>query len=173
MDLFVEQLIVRKNTPKERTLRIVFTIILGLCAGFSLLGALFWLLGLYSPLFFPIAIAICYFAYVINGKFNMEYEYALTNGDFDVDMIHNKSKRERIVSFECKNIESIQVFDPKGNYGGRELTIAANMDSDRLILIEVTSKQGKKTNLVIEPDDRMYPAIKKCVPRHLIMQLPE
>lgn len=173
MDLFVEQLIVRKNTSKERTLRIVFTIILGLCAGFSLLGALLWLLGPLSPLFFPIAIVICYVAYIINGKFNMEYEYALTNGDFDVDIIHNKSKRERIASFECKNIESIQVFDPDANYGGKEVTIAANMDAERLILIEVISKQGKKINIVIEPDDRMYPAFKRCVPRHLTMQLPE
>ena len=173
MDLFVEQLFVRENTSKEKAMRIAFIIILGLCAGFSLLGALTWMFGIYSPLFIPITAVICYLAFVINGKFNMEYEYALTNGDFDVDIIHNKSKRERIASFECKNIESISIFDNNADYGGKEITIAANLSSERLILIEVMTKKGGKINIVIEPDDRMYQAIKKCTPRHLTLNLPE
>ena len=173
MDLFVEQLFVRKNTPKEKALRAVFIIILGLCAGFSLLGALTWIFGIYSPLFFPLTAVICYLAFVVNGKFNMEFEYALTNGDFDVDIIHNKSKRERIASFECKNIESISIFDNNADHNGKEITIAANLDSERLVLIEVVNKKGTKINLVIEPDDRMYQAIKRCTPRHLTLNLPE
>ena len=173
MDLFVEQLFVRENTSKEKTMRTIFVIVLGLCAGFSLLGAFTLMLGIYSPLLFPLTVGICYLAFVINGKFNMEFEYALTNGDFDVDIIHNKSKRERIASFECKNIESISIFDNNADYGGKEITIAANLSSERLILIEVMTKKGGKMNIVIEPDDRMYQAIKRCTPRHLTLNLPE
>ncbi len=173
MDLFVEQLFIRKNTGKENFFRGLFICILGLCAGMSLFAAIIGIFGIFSPLFIPVAVAICYVAYIVNGKFNMEFEYALTNGDFDIDVIHNRSKRERIVAFECKNIESISIYNPDVDYGGKEITVAANLDGERLLLVEVPSKKGKKVNVVIEPNDKMYSALKKCTPRHLTMHLPE
>lgn len=173
MDLFVEQLVVRKNTTKETIFRAIAMIVFGLTAGSALLVAVFGIFGIYSFFGIPVAALICYAAYYFNGKLNLEFEYSLTNGDFDVDLIINRKKRERITAFECRNIEKISVFDPNAHHGDKDLLIAANMDAPRLLLIDVVTKKGGRVNLVIEPDDRVYAALKRCVPRHLTAQLPE
>ena len=58
-----------------------------------------YLLMLFIPQFAMfLIIAVLLGIYTIS-KFNIEYEYALTNGDLDIDMIISQKKRKRLL---CK-----------------------------------------------------------------------
>jgi hypothetical protein len=41
---------------------------------------------------------------------NVEYEYIVTNGEMDVDMIQSKTNRKRLISFKCSEIERIEPY---------------------------------------------------------------
>ena len=173
MDLFVEQLVVRKNRPVETVFRILMLLIFGVAAGFCILVVLFQWFGLFSFLGIAAAAGIIYGAWYLNGRLNLEYEYCLTNGDFDVDVITNRSSRKRITAFECKNVESVSRYRKDAPYEGRTVVFTANDDADVLIAIDVMSKKNGRIVLVIEPNDELYEMFRRCLPRSLAMTLPE
>ena len=59
-------------------------------------------------LFTPGLIFLIY--YIITLR-NIEYEYAVTNGDLDIDIIINQSKRKRLFSASCKEFEAVARVD--------------------------------------------------------------
>ena len=173
MDLFVEQMVVRKNRPVETLFRIAMLIIFGLGAGFCLLVVLFQWFGLFSFLGVLAAAGILYGAWYLNGRLNLEFEYIITNGDFDVDVITNRSSRKRVTAFECRNVESVTRYRKEAPYEGRTVIFAANADAPLLMAIDVMSRKNGRIVLVIEPDDRLYEVFRRCLPRSLAAQLPE
>lgn len=167
MDIFVEQLFLKRNSVIETIVRIMGVIILGLLAGVSLIATLFNLLGLFSSLGILAAAGSGFAAWYFNGMFYNEFEYILTNGEFDIDKICNKNKRKRLVSFECKNIERIYRFDSNCSLDSNSV-FAANIDAENLYCIEVAVKGGGKTTIVIEPNEKMIQGMKKCISRQVL-----
>ncbi len=53
-----------------------------------------------------------YGAYRLSGNMNKEFEYIVTDDIIDVDVIVNKSKRKRLISF---NLESVKVLSEINN----------------------------------------------------------
>ncbi|MBP5617654.1 MAG: hypothetical protein J6X61_00705 [Clostridia bacterium] len=173
MDLFVEQLVARKNRTVETVFRILMLLIFGVAAGFCILIVVFQMLGLFSFLAIIAAAGIIYGAWYLNGRLNLEFEYCITNGDFDVDVITNKSSRKRVTAFECKNVESVSRYRKDAPYEGRSVIFAANEDAPLLMAIDVLSKKNGRIVLVIEPNDDLYNVFKRCLPRSVAMTLPE
>ena len=67
---------------------------------------------LLMPIGFGSAVALIiagafYGAYRLSGNMNKEFEYIVTEDIIDVDVIVNKSKRKRLISF---NLESVKVL---------------------------------------------------------------
>lgn len=58
------------------------------------------------------AIAALIGGYIFMGKINMEYEYAYTSGQIDIDVIYNKTKRKRLASYDS---EQLLCLAPKGS----------------------------------------------------------
>jgi len=103
MDIFMEKIVKRRKNIKDQLLTagVIFgTLVLMLIAlniqalaamGFNML----------------IVVGLGYAAYLIITSRNIEYEYAVTNGDLDIDKIISQRKRKRIFSANCKSFEIV------------------------------------------------------------------
>lgn len=172
MDLFVEQLVSRRNRTIETVFRVLMLIVFGFAAGFSILIVLFQWFGLFSFLGVIAAAGIIYGAWYLNGRLNLEFEYCITNGDFDVDVITNRSSRKRVTAFECKNVEWVGRYRKDAPYEGRTVVLAANDDAPVLMAIDVMSRKNGRIVLVIEPNDELYDVFRRCLPRTVAQALP-
>ena len=97
MDVFIEKLVKRQKTIVD-----ILLIIL-IIAGTLLLS---YLIMMFIPQFAMILIiGLFYLAYVLISKLNIEYEYALTNGELDIDMIINPPLTPAKVN--CKDFDVV------------------------------------------------------------------
>ena len=168
-DVFVEQLVTRFMKKSEFALKMVLFAMCGLFSGVILL------IGLANPkllgLFVLLIAGVIYLAYYLGGKFNIEFEYCLTNGLFDVDTIVNMKNRKRIASFECKTVEEFGKFDANHNYNCNKKIMAANEGADNLYYFVYTSKENGKVLIVIEPNEKMIGGLKRCLPRQMTLKV--
>ena len=103
MDVFIEKLVKRQKTIVD-----ILLIIL-IIAGTLLLS---YLIMMFIPQFAMILIiGLFYLAYVLISKLNIEYEYALTNGELDIDMIINQKQRKRLLSVNCRDFDVVAKVD--------------------------------------------------------------
>ena len=165
MDTFFEQIVAIKKNGKS------IAAITGL-----------WFLALILTailLLFPIPIVsnfslflICgifFGAYKLSTRFNIEYEYIITNGTMDVDKIINKSSRKRILSFDLANTSRLEKFNVGmlNSLNQKDIILACNPDDSNAYLL-VAGKEGNKTyTLIFSPEERLKGAIVKFVPKYI------
>jgi len=163
MDTFIEKIIVRKKTTKD------YLIIAGVLLGGLVLFFALQLVTFLRPFFIIVAAAIVYFIYqVVIGR-NIEYEYIVTNGDLDIDMIIAQRRRKRIFSANCKDFDIVAKL--KGGYNDRRVSdvskkieAVSSIDSDDVYFATLMYK-GERTAVLFEPDDRMLKSFKTFIPR--------
>ncbi len=171
MDVFIECLVKRKNTGKTITLKllivlgvIVFSLIMFLfCAAFASVSFVFLLL---------IAGSV-YGAWWIFGRFNLEYEYIITNGEMDIDKIMGKQNRKRLITI---NFRDIEIMAPMGGEHKREFenqsipkTIDASVLKDapgNYFIVTRNQKQGL-VRLIFTPDERVIKSAQAVAPRKI------
>jgi len=96
-DVFKEQLVAKKRTIKDYIL-----VILIMLVAIVLLLFVIPMLGTFSLL----AVALILFGtYWLIQRFDIEYEYILTNDELDVDKIIGKSKRKKLLTVSVKEFE--------------------------------------------------------------------
>ena len=164
MDTFFEQIIAVKKNGKA--LAAIIGIWLAAFIVCFLLIMFMPFLGTFSLL---LAAGALFGAYKLCTRFNLEYEYIVTNGTMDIDKIINKSSRKRILSFELATVSRIEKFNPAQLSGvnAKELFITCNQDDPGAYLM-VSATEGKGTSyLVFAPDERVRSAIVKFVPKFI------
>ncbi len=105
--------------------------------------------------------------YLIRGR-NLEYEYAVTNGDLDIDMIIAKRKRKRLFSANCKDFEilarvSHEKFNEAKNIANKIIAVSSK-DSQDIYFLTMHYKEAR-TLVLFEPDERMLKAFKTYIPK--------
>ena len=164
MDTFFEQIIAVKKNGKA-----VAAIIGIWLAAFLVCFILIMLMSILGTFSLLLAAGALFGAYKLSVRFNVEYEYIVTNGTMDIDKIINKSSRKRILSFELATVSRIEKFNPAQLSGvnAKELFITCNQDDPRAYLM-VSATEGKGTSyLVFAPDERVRSAIVKFVPKFI------
>ena len=165
MDTFFEQIItIRKKASAVLAVLGIWILALIICAALLLYPLLGMLTGI-------LVLGILYGAYKLSAKFNIEYEYIITNGTFDVDKIINRSSRKRMLSIELGTVSRIEKYNPGliNNVSKENLIFACN-DTDEAYLL-VAEKEGKgATYLVFAPDERLRGAIVKFIPKFIAYQ---
>lgn len=167
MDNYSEHLIkIRKNSKTMGTLALVWAM---------LLGVAFVSYFLPIPLLFNfiITIAAVWGGVYLTKLLNIEYEYIVTNGDFDVDIITSKSNRKRIISFSCKDIERIEPYVKgcatfeKGEYDKKN--VYCNAADEEVYCVVFKHKSIGKVCLVMQLPEKiresMLPYLNKLVAR--------
>lgn len=161
-DVFTEQLVVIEKTGKTVALKIaLFSVALLFAVGMVIIGIL------HFSVILPVLLAACggfFAAYYLCTQLNVEFEYIFTNGDIDIDRICNKSRRTRMASFDCKNIEDIEKYDPARHVPdkkqGKNVYFGCTPDENSLALRVRHPSKGYYT-LVFSPDDNFRESMKK------------
>lgn len=169
--VFIEKLVAKRKDAKDlmATLGItvagvvIMFIIPGLSRYVPFIGSL-W------PL---IAAGVVYGIYRFINSRNIEYEYIVTDGDLDIDMIIAQRKRKRIFSANCKDFDVVARFKGRqsqdsqlGNVSKR-IEAVSSMDSNEVYYVTLSYK-GERTAVFFEPDDRILKAFKTFIPRKIV-----
>jgi hypothetical protein len=168
-DTYIERIIKRKADSRQRLARLA--IVLG---GFVLVMASVVLGNMIGFQLFPIIFALsCFFGYRFMKQQSWEFEYAVTNGEIDVDRIYGQSARKRVVTVDCKNIDVFLPMVPEnaGEYQSKTIKVtidaASASDAEGRWFAIFQGKDGQRTMLVFEPDERMLNVINAALPRRL------
>jgi hypothetical protein len=161
MDSFIEKLVTRKKQPIDyiQTAAVILLAFIILSAGFFV-----ELPSIVSQFIIFIWAAVIYGVYLFIKSKSIEYEYAVTNGDMDIDRIIAKKKRKRIFSGNCRNYEIIaRVHSDKynGSYAAieKKITAVSSMDSEDVYFL-VTQFDSARTIVYFEPSEKMMKAFR-------------
>lgn len=164
MDTFFEQITAVKKSGKDiAAITGIWLLAFIIC---FLLVLFMGYLGFFS--FLLIAGAL-YGAFKLSCRFNVEYEYIVTNGTMDIDKIINKSSRKRVLSFELATVSRLEKFNQGllSSVNSKEIVTACNLNDPEAYLM-VSSTEGKGTSyLIFAPDERVRGAIVKFVPKFI------
>jgi len=165
MDIFIEKIVQKRKDAKD------YLIIAGVIIAtlFLLLLVLNYIPGM--SLFFIVALG--YIAYLIITTRNIEYEYAVTNGDLDIDKIIAQRKRKRIFSANCKNFEIVakvksQHFSNHYKNLKNQIDCTSSMNSDNVYFI-VLNYNNEQTVVYFEPSEKMLNSFKTYIPRKVFI----
>jgi len=163
LDAFIEKIVHKKKTPKDRALS--FLIIFGT---FILAFVILFMLTEYIAQFaFLLCVGVIYLGFRLHSRSNLEFEYLVTNGSLDVDKIISQRKRVRIFSGDCRDFEAVgrvksRNYGPHVTNGAEQIFAGTSMDSESLYFVTVPYK-GKKTVLFFEPDQRMLDNFRRFI----------
>jgi len=169
-DVFKEQLVKKAVTGKNTALRF----------GFVALAVIIFFFCLAIPVVQQFAVfvaaALIFGVYLLISRQNVEYEYIFTNGELDIDVIYNKSKRKRLFSSTIKDVEIMAHVQDTAHT--RELSNAAETKDYSSGVVGpntyafVMPYKGKRTKFIIEPNEMMLKAFSTVLtPRKLIKKL--
>jgi hypothetical protein len=158
MDNFHEQLV---STEKSLTYKLAnygFYILIFLAVVSMSFIALF---GLYLVL----AAAV----FFIKKQLYVEYEYAFTNGEMDIDKIVEAKKRSRVLNFDIKNAELLAPEDSQyvkdfANKPGRVLKLYPK-NADRKVYVAMITRGNERLQLRFTPDEEILNLCYKYNPR--------
>lgn len=168
MDKFMEKLVAKRKTAVD-------FIIIALVVAVILLVLFIFLttnirIGMGIDLL--LVVGLIYLGYLVITSRNVEYEYILTNGDLDIDMIVSKRKRKRIFSASSKEFEVIapvnsSSFSQSVQSIKNRIDASSYIDSPDAYYITLNYKNNK-TMVIFEPDERMLNNFKFYIPRKVL-----
>lgn len=166
MDIFIEKIVPKKKTGVDYAVMISFFIIavLVFAVGLVFLGQFGLILGF----------GAFYGAWYLSTMRNLEYEYSVTNGELDVDVIYGQRKRKRVLSVHSKNFEVFAPINEKyeqdflRNKTNKNLTVVdarSNDKAENAFFCVFNYKEKGRMMLMFEPDQRMIDSFKSFSPR--------
>lgn len=162
--LFMEKIVKRKRTGADLAINIGI-VVLAVVAG---IAAILFIpsIGLF------LAAGIGYGAWYLLGQRNVEFEYALTNGELDIDRIVARRRRKRIFSAHAKEFE--MVAPQKSVYWSKEyrelkkvLDTTAGKEAEGVWFI-VTPIGGTRGVVLFQPTPAMIDAMWHTNPRKVM-----
>ena len=164
MDTFFEQITAVKKSGKD------IAAITGIwLLAFIICFLLVLFMGYLGSFSFLLIAGALFGALKLSCRFNVEYEYIVTNGTMDIDKIINKSSRKRVLSFELATVSRLEKFNQGllSSVNSKEIVTACNLNDPEAYLM-VSSTEGKGTSyLIFAPDERVRGAIVKFVPKFI------
>ncbi|MDO5559596.1 MAG: hypothetical protein Q4F95_08365 [Oscillospiraceae bacterium] len=171
MDSFAEQIVTKEGAKRDTMKRGLIVcasfavglllVVIGTAVGFLLVGAL-------------LAVGAVYAGIYLSANFDVEYEYSVTNGEFDLDKILAKRKRMHMLTAEVKNFESFEKCTQTNWEPDSEVTLisASGPDRDKYYADFKDEKYGR-CRLVFTPDDNMLMNIKPFLKGTLRNNIPD
>lgn len=166
-DVFKEQLVKVKQTKVaslKKTGIIIGALIIGM-VGFTFGGAFI------GPL---VVVGVVIGGSYLVKSLNLEYEYALTNDELDIDKIINKERRKRLFTIDIKDIEIMaHVSDGmrKGDLERAQKTIDVSSGEEGPDTYAILFRhENTLTKLVFEPNDSIQRNIFRQAPSKVFLQ---
>lgn len=164
------ELLVRKNPgAKEFFLRgLIIVLSVGILGFTVFAGIMFNFLALIL-----IGVGACYLGFYLIGFTMIEYEYIITNSDFDVDKVIGKRSRKRLISINLNQASEWGEYnDNVGNNVNATVIATDNLGTNIWYLIASHDKIGT-VMLLFSPENELIRTINKSVPYSLRKRLAE
>lgn len=166
VDSFVEQLVPIKTGGKTLGLKV------GIWSVCSLMTLGLVVISFINPslafVFLILAAVVMFIAHYLTIQFNIEYEYALTNDEIDIDRITNKSKRQRMANFKIRDIMDIAPYDPQihitDKANNKNIYIGCDITVGDPIAFKVRHPKNGYYTLVITPNEKFKAGMKRHLP---------
>lgn len=165
MDIFMEKIVRRRKNIKDQLLTagVIFgaLVLMFIALNIQALAAMgFNML---------IVVGVGYLAYLIITSRNIEYEYAVTNGDLDIDKIIAQRKRKRIFSANCKSFEIVakvksEHYTQQYKSFKNKIDCSGFIDGDDVYFV-VLQYKNEQTILFFEPSEKMLQNFRTFIPR--------
>lgn len=153
MDRFSEQIIER--TPDKKTYFIKGLIIAALMLVLVAIAFLIFITNFSFAVYgIVLAAGAVWLAVWFAKGFNVEYEYIVTNDDFDVDKIMGQRKRKRLISVDLKSIDEFAPYLNNTELRS-DVTVLADDGTgyDMWYLFTETESNGRIA-IIFNPDER-------------------
>ncbi|MFU0833705.1 MAG: BPH-5 domain-containing protein [Oscillospiraceae bacterium] len=162
MDIFVEQLIKKKFSPKDY---------LFICAVILASVVLVFLAVVLIPQFAIFILAcIIYADYNLITSRSLEFEYSVTNGDITIDKIIYRRKRKHVISVDAHTVEEMGKYDANKHSGKTYAAriFASETDSGENAWF-FTAHHPQKGNVLVvfNPNEKTLDAIRPFLPRQV------
>lgn len=184
-DVFIEQLVKREFTQRDRTRR---TYIIGIAI--AILVFLWQIcmdsasasfaegndnMGYAFTLLYIIIVGIVIYIAVIKIKeLNREFEYIYTNGSLDIDIIKNRSKRKKGYEGMVSEFELMAHINDREHLAMYDKLPAVDFSSGEILgntYVFVTSYKGKRKKFIIEPGEDILAAMRRdLTPRRFYLK---
>jgi len=160
-EVFKEQIVKRKPSAKDTFKRIGLVL--------AVIVIVIIALGI-IPAFAPfIILAACFGAWFLMSYLKVEYEYAFTDGELDIDAIYNRSRRKRLFSARVNDFEIMAHVEDNMRIGEFQSAVQT-IDYSSGVVSEDTyafliNYKGKRTKIIIEPNAVMLKALATVLTR--------
>lgn len=167
MDCYCEHLIqMRKDTKAIGAMIFLWVAMIGISVVSFLLSTF--------PFFLIITGVAIYGGIYLTKMLNVEYEYIVTNGDMDIDIITSKSNRKRLISFKCSDIEAIQRYT-KGcqmfeKDGYDKKSVYCNSSDKDVYCISFKHKSIGKVCLVMQIPEKMQECMRPYLNKLIVRE---
>ena len=165
MDTFVEQIVKKKKTVMDWL--IIVAIIL---AAFLLSSVIF----LYVRFLVPMIVLVVWGAWWLCTNRNIEFEYSITNGEMDIDMIIAQRRRKRLCSIKCAKVEAygpVETADLGNRKFDHTVMAAPSVDGEGNYYFVYRSKKYGSTLVLFQPEERVQNAFFAALPRLMQIEL--
>ncbi|MBP8989328.1 MAG: hypothetical protein KBG64_03810 [Clostridia bacterium] len=162
-DTFMEKIVRRRKTGQDY-LKMAGLVL----AAFVLLTALMMFGGYISFLVPLLLVGLFYGLWYFLTSLNKEYEYIVTNGDLDIDMIVNRRRRKRVFTGKAREFEVMAKVNSddyreaqKGKYVLLDCSESIQSPDNWFF---ITDYKGQRTMVIFAPDERMLKNMKRFNP---------
>ncbi|MCD7778880.1 MAG: DUF6106 family protein [Clostridiales bacterium] len=157
-NVIIEQLVKYSPTKEDRKRRYIYLII-------TAIFVFIWLNlpNVIAVIFMEVLTVVCA-ALLMNFFLNKEYEYTFVDGEIDIDVIYNRSRRRRVFTGSVQEFEIIAHFTDRANldfYKNYKLKDFSGGTVSDNTYVFVASYKGKKSRIVIEPNDKLLEAMRQ------------
>lgn len=161
---YTEQLIKKNSTMSQMAIR-AGAIVSGILISYILII----LIGIIS---LPVVFVIIYGIYYLFMMTDIEYEYALVNGELTVDTVYGKKKRKRTGTYDIRKCEIIAPINSSGAAMYHKNTQMKTMDftsgtGEKGIYLMVVGYGAGNAKVYLEPNDEMIKSMKSQAPSKL------
>jgi hypothetical protein len=168
MDVFMEQVVKKTPTSRDKMLEILVKI-----SAFALAFALCFASIAFFPYIAPLALFLgfgaVWLSFRLSKKLQIEYEYAFTNGELDVDKIVAKSKRRRLCSVHIGTVSAFGKWNDDMEVEADSTMVIASDNSGKMdeYYIDFKYKDYGDTTLFFSPNAKMLELIVPYLPREI------
>lgn len=168
MDVFMEQVVEKTPTNRDKMLEL-WAKVSAFAFAFGLVLASIAFFPYIAPLALFFGAAAVWLSFRLSKKLVIEYEYAFTNGELDVDKIIGKSKRKRLCSVQIGTVTSFGVWNDDMQVEADITMVIASDNSGELAeyYMDFKYKDYGDTTLFFSPNAKMLELIVPYLPREI------
>lgn len=164
MDNFAEYMVKKKPSAKDNTKKIAILILAALLSA----ATIFFTIFTHIPFLLLITCGIIFGAYFFLTNLSVEYEYAITNGEMDVDKIIARRKRVHLITVNVAKFDAYGPFtDDIPDDTSRTLVLCSDNTGEGEYYADLETEEYGSTRIIFTPNNSIKNAIELALPRHL------